>query len=143
MLPNIARAIEEPGPANAVRAGASVERKRRRGVRAEPQLSIVLVAMEELPLSESLRTTLNACEAAGVELVFVQRGPRNSGPVVRRSGNTRTLTAPATATAEELRAAGMATATGDIVTVCELPASGDEPVFTWPLTLAAATRPRG
>lgn len=137
MAHNIARAIDHSATAASPNR-VSVGHKRRRGVRAEPQLSIVLVAMEETVVSESLRSTLSACDAAGVELVLVQRGQRTSGSFFRRLRNMRTLTASSSATAAELRAAGMATANGDIVTVCELPARGDEPGFTWPLSLAAA-----
>lgn len=142
MSHNIARALDDsvksPAPAR-----VSIEPRRRRGVRAEPQLSIVLVAMEETVVSESLRTTLSACDAAGVEVVLVQRGQRTSGSFLRRLRNVRTLTAPSSATTAELRATGMASANGDIVTVCELPARGDEPGFTWPLSLVAARKATG
>ena len=137
MSHNIARALDDSANSTAP-ASVAVERKRRRGVRAEPQLSIVLVAMEESVVSESLRTTLAACDAAGVEVVLVQRGQRTSGSFLRRLRNARTLTVSPAATVAELRAAGMATANGDIVTVCELPARGDEPGFTWTLSLIAA-----
>ena len=142
MSHNSARAIDGSARSSTP-PRVSVEHKRRRGVRAEPQLSIVLVAMEETVVPESLRATLSACDAAGVELVLVQRGQRAAGSFLRRLRNVRTLAASSTATVAELRAAGMATANGDIVTVCELPARGDEPGFTWPLSLAAARQTTG
>jgi hypothetical protein len=119
---------------------AATEVTRRHGMRAAPKLSMVLVAADDAAITDDLHDTLAAYDRAGVELLLVQRGGAASVPGFRRLRHARAVTGSATATPGELRAAGMAAASGDIVTVCVLPARGNEAGFE--SLRAIATPPR-
>jgi hypothetical protein len=119
---------------------AATEVTRRRGMRVAPKLSMVLVAGEGAVITDELHDTLAAYDRAGVELLVVQRGAAVVIPGLRRLRHARGVPAAPNASQGELRAAGMAAASGDIVTVCELPARGNEPGFE--SLRAIATPPR-
>jgi hypothetical protein len=81
-----------------------------------PRVSVVSVVDDDSPATLRVIAERSArWEHHGVELVFVCASRQPAGPSPSVFGGGRLLYAPADATEEELRAIGLAAATGDVV----------------------------